>query len=103
MPILKKEREFMAVDELPDQNHAVHLKVLKHKGVQAEAHPLDRRSGTGRGKEMRKAGVGRHNWGTYQDEFKNGYQSDESEVMVYTKVNKVEVACPMSLKVIYME
>ncbi len=42
----------------------------KVKGVAEEPHPLDRRSGTGRGKELRKEGGGRHNWGTYKDDFK---------------------------------
>jgi hypothetical protein len=31
---------------------------------------LDRRSGTGRGKELRKEGGGRNNWGTYKDDEK---------------------------------
>lgn len=29
----------------------------------AEPHPLDRKSGTGRGKEMKKQGGGAGNWG----------------------------------------
>lgn len=40
------------------------------KGVSAEPHPLDRRSGTGRGKEVSKGGAGRRNWGTSEDEVK---------------------------------
>jgi hypothetical protein len=31
---------------------------------------LDRRSGTGRGKEVRKEGGGRNNWGNLNDELK---------------------------------
>lgn len=40
------------------------------KQVSAEAHPLDRRSGTGRGKEESKKGAGKGNWGTYKDDNK---------------------------------
>jgi len=36
--------------------------------VSGEAHPNDRQSGTGRGKEMRKGGAGKANWGTFKDE-----------------------------------
>jgi len=42
-----------------------HVKDQKvDKKVSAEPHPLDRRSGTGRGKELRKGGAGKNNWGT---------------------------------------
>jgi len=36
----------------------------KDKKVSAEPHPLDKHSGTGRGKELRKGGAGKNNWGT---------------------------------------
>lgn len=29
---------------------------------------MDKHSGTGRGKEMRKGGAGKSNWGSYKDE-----------------------------------
>lgn len=38
------------------------------KGVPAEPHPMDRKSGTGRGKEVSKSGAGRRNWGTPSDD-----------------------------------
>jgi hypothetical protein len=38
--------------------------------VAAEPHPLDKHSGTGRGKEMRKGGAGKANWGTMKDDLK---------------------------------
>lgn len=40
------------------------------KGVPAEPHPIDRRSGTGRGKEDKKKGGGQSNWGNLNDDLK---------------------------------
>ena len=42
----------------------------KSKGVSDQPHPKDRQSGTGRGKESRKEGGGRGNWGNYKDDLK---------------------------------
>jgi len=43
----------------------------KYKGdTRKEWHPYDRRSGTGRGTEMKKGGAGRGNWGTDADELR---------------------------------
>lgn len=51
---------------------------LKDKGVSGEPHPLDRRSGTGMGKEMKKEGGGRRNWGNYKNEY-NEYPENQYE------------------------
>ena len=42
----------------------------KDKKVTSEPHPQDKHSGTGRGKEMRKGGAGKANWGTMEDDLK---------------------------------
>jgi hypothetical protein len=44
--------------------------IKKDKKVSGEPHPLDKHSGTGRGKEMRKGGAGKANWGTMKDDLK---------------------------------
>ena len=48
--------------------------------VSSEPHPKDRQSGTGRGREMRKGGQGKSNWGTYKD--------DEREEQAYNDETK---------------
>lgn len=44
----------------------------KHEGYEGKArehwHPFDRKSGTGRGKELPKGGHGKANWGDLRDE-----------------------------------
>jgi len=45
--------------------------------VSSEPHPKDRQSGTGRGKEMRKGGQGKSNWGTYKDDLKDQAENEE--------------------------
>lgn len=44
----------------------------KHEGFEGKArehwHPFDRKSGTGRGKELPKGGHGKANWGDIKDE-----------------------------------
>ena len=63
----------------------------KQKGVSAEPHPLDRRSGTGigelsieiyifEGKEPKKQGGGGHNWGNYKDELKMEDNADKHDL-----------------------
>eukprot|EP00828_Plagiopyla_frontata_P030354 TRINITY_DN3952_c0_g2_i12.p1 TRINITY_DN3952_c0_g2~~TRINITY_DN3952_c0_g2_i12.p1 ORF type:complete len:233 (-),score=56.98 TRINITY_DN3952_c0_g2_i12:105-803(-) len=52
----------------------------KPKGVSAEPHPLDRRSGTGMGKEPKKQGGGGMNWGTYKDELKMEDSADKHDL-----------------------
>jgi len=47
---------------------------------------LDRRSGTGRGKEVRKEGGGRNNWGNLNDELKG-----EKYDLVVAKTEEVVV------------
>jgi plasminogen activator inhibitor 1 RNA-binding protein len=46
----------------------------KHEGFQGKPrekwHPYDRKSGTGRGKELPKSGHGKGNWGNLGDELK---------------------------------
>jgi len=41
--------------------------------------PFDRRSGTGRGKEDKKGGAGKGNWGTFQDDQKVGEEVERQE------------------------
>lgn len=45
------------------------------KARQEDSHPYDRRPGTGRGREFRKDGAGRGNWGNE----KKFYKKDEEE------------------------
>eukprot|EP00828_Plagiopyla_frontata_P030356 TRINITY_DN3952_c0_g2_i18.p2 TRINITY_DN3952_c0_g2~~TRINITY_DN3952_c0_g2_i18.p2 ORF type:complete len:204 (-),score=71.68 TRINITY_DN3952_c0_g2_i18:66-677(-) len=52
----------------------------KPKGVSAEPHPLDRRSGTGMGKEPKKQGGGGGNWGSYKDELKMQDSADKHDL-----------------------
>lgn len=59
----------------------------KSKGVPAEPHPLDRRSGTGIGKESKKGGAGSRNWGSEKDEVKNVLE-DKYEVKEKEPENK---------------
>ncbi len=51
----------------------------KHEGYQGKPrelwHPYDRKSGTGRGKELPKGGHGRGNWGNLRDELVLGDQT----------------------------
>eukprot|EP00828_Plagiopyla_frontata_P010932 TRINITY_DN1597_c0_g1_i2.p3 TRINITY_DN1597_c0_g1~~TRINITY_DN1597_c0_g1_i2.p3 ORF type:complete len:192 (-),score=55.15 TRINITY_DN1597_c0_g1_i2:22-597(-) len=39
----------------------------QEKKISSDPHPLDRRSGTGRGKELKKQGGGAGNWGNTKD------------------------------------
>lgn len=55
--------------------------------VSSDPHPKDKQSGTGRGREMRKGGQGKSNWGTYKDDLRdeeqvgeNNQQPEEEEV-----------------------
>jgi len=41
--------------------------------------PFDRRSGTGRGREDKKGGAGKGNWGTFQDDQKVGEEVERQE------------------------
>jgi hypothetical protein len=41
-------------------------------------HPYDRKSGTGRGRELPKSGHGKGNWGNLGDELKNIDLNDEA-------------------------
>jgi hypothetical protein len=40
-------------------------------------HPYDRKSGTGRGRELAKGGHGKNNWGDVKDELKTGEEVPE--------------------------
>ena len=55
------------------------------KVVSDEPHPLDRHSGTGRGKELRKDGGGRKNWGNYKDDVKAEEKGYEFELKYQEK------------------
>jgi hypothetical protein len=50
--------------------------------VSSEPHPKDRQSGTGRGREMRKGGQGKANWGTYKDDLKENNDNEENPANV---------------------
>lgn len=49
---------------------------------------MDKHSGTGRGKEMRKGGAGKANWGSYKDELNEKTEGAEN---VEEKVAEEEV------------
>ncbi|CAK71150.1 unnamed protein product (macronuclear) [Paramecium tetraurelia] len=70
----------MEVDIVEKESHQRAKEEIKRKGISSDPHPKDRESGTGRGKEMRKNGTGKNNWGTYQDDMKDyGVDEDEQE------------------------
>jgi hypothetical protein len=48
-----------------------------HGKPREENHPFDRRSGTGRGYELKKGGHGRGNWGTDKPIYKKKGESAE--------------------------
>jgi hypothetical protein len=84
-------------DDIVETQKEVHL--IKHpkegpkvnKGVSSEPHPLDRHSGTGRGKEIRKGGAGRRNYGTYMDDLRdnvNNIDPFETKETTDTSVSK---------------
>ncbi|CAD8049814.1 unnamed protein product [Paramecium sonneborni] len=78
--VKKSEPLLMDVDIVEKESHQRMKEEIKIKGISNEPHPKDRESGTGRGKEMRKNGVGKNNWGTYKDDLKDyGIDEDESE------------------------
>lgn len=88
-PVGKKEMEapIITADEIMKPSSERPKDGPKQKGVPSEPHPMDRRSGTGRGyltiildfrKEMRKGGQGKRNWGTYQDDMKYYGEDDVS-------------------------
>lgn len=53
------------------------LKDYHFTGSNDPIHPFDKKSGTGRGKEVPKQGGGKGNWGTVEDDLK--YQNREEE------------------------
>lgn len=70
-----------AVEQPKDDNKRTkHPKDGKpDRKVSAEPHPKDRQSGTGRGREMRKGGQGRSNWGTYKDDNREEPAEEENQ------------------------
>jgi len=50
---------------------------FKFTGDPNAKHPFDRKSGTGRGTEVSKAGAGKANWGTPQDDIKDATKPEE--------------------------
>ncbi|CAD8053881.1 unnamed protein product [Paramecium primaurelia] len=85
----KSEPLLMDVDIVEKESHQRIKEEIKRKGISSEPHPKDRESGTGRGKEMRKNGVGKNNWGTYKDDLKE-YEFDEdvSEDIYYEEIEQ---------------
>ena len=68
------------MEEEARKEHVDYAGKLDHfEGKKREPwHPYDRRSGTGRGKEVAKGGYGMGNWGTREDELKSGTLAVES-------------------------
>eukprot|EP00828_Plagiopyla_frontata_P048725 TRINITY_DN944_c0_g1_i6.p1 TRINITY_DN944_c0_g1~~TRINITY_DN944_c0_g1_i6.p1 ORF type:complete len:438 (-),score=119.70 TRINITY_DN944_c0_g1_i6:72-1226(-) len=66
--LIAKNAEKIGKPEAQHQDHPKGKPVSKK--VTEEPHPLDRRSGTGRGQELKKRGGGAGNWGNYKDELK---------------------------------
>jgi hypothetical protein len=70
----------------------------KHDAFQGKSreqwHPFDKKTGTGRGKELPKGGHGKGNWGNLDDELKaTGLVIDESELPTSTEMkSKIVVA-----------
>ncbi|CAD8184888.1 unnamed protein product [Paramecium octaurelia] len=64
------KEQVIPVEQVQKENTKHDNPAPKNKGVPAEPHPKDRQSGTGRGKEQRKEGGGRNNWGNYKDDLK---------------------------------
>jgi len=63
-----------------------------HEKQERPAHrQFDRRSGTGRGKEVKKSGGGRGNWGTEDDVQKSITDQTETETKEETTTTQVEV------------
>lgn len=66
----------------------------KHEGFEGKArehwHPFDRKSGTGRGKELPKGGHGKANWGDMGDELKSLQGGQVMEIPEVPLAHKVE-------------
>ncbi|CAD8134219.1 unnamed protein product [Paramecium octaurelia] len=85
----KSEPLLMEVDIVEKESHQRTKEEIKRKGISNEPHPKDRESGTGRGKEMRKNGAGKNNWGTYQDDMKDyGVDENDQEDMYYEEIEQ---------------
>lgn len=59
------------------QHHGPHKDNFKYPGDPNAKHPFDRKSGTGRGTEVSKAGAGKANWGTPADDIKDAQKPEE--------------------------
>ncbi|OQR97364.1 hypothetical protein THRCLA_07005 [Thraustotheca clavata] len=81
---LRNERER---GERPDRSHA-------HQGERGDRpkRNYDRRSGTGRGKEVSKSGGGGHNWGNEADKTELAAEAEIQEGAVVTEETTEEVA-----------
>ncbi|CAD8082019.1 unnamed protein product [Paramecium primaurelia] len=66
----RDQEQVIPVEQVKKESTQHHNPVQKQKGLTAEPHPKDRHSGTGIGKELRKEGGGRRNWGNYKDDLK---------------------------------
>ncbi|CAD8188337.1 unnamed protein product [Paramecium pentaurelia] len=64
------KEQIIPVEQVQKENTKHDNPAPKQKGVPSDPHPKDRQSGTGRGKEQRKEGGGRNNWGNYKDDLK---------------------------------
>lgn len=73
----------------------------KSKALTDEPHPKDRESGTGRGKELRKDGGGKSNWGNYKDDLKEEKYEVVNPVEDKPEVPKVEEKVVMTLAEYY--
>ncbi|CAD8062823.1 unnamed protein product [Paramecium primaurelia] len=66
----REQEQVIPLDQVKKESTQHHNPAPKQKGLTADPHPKDRHSGTGIGKELRKEGGGRRNWGNYKDDLK---------------------------------
>ncbi|CAK94330.1 unnamed protein product (macronuclear) [Paramecium tetraurelia] len=66
----KKNKQKREQEQLRKKALNIKIQHQNKRVLTADPHPKDRHSGTGIGKELRKEGGGRRNWGNYKDDLK---------------------------------